>query len=117
MRALYVDKSRLRSQLRHEERHLCLIITHISKAVKRCQPQTSLSPQRGEGLRVRGDGHASPREANATTFPPLTPALSPLRGEGEPISAAVLSYVSFPCCHVLSERHFLRAFPSCKPSV
>src|SRR5215204_5383637 len=26
--------------------------------------------------------HASRREANATTFPPLTPALSPLRGEG-----------------------------------
>src|SRR5215203_2514624 len=26
--------------------------------------------------------HASLREANAPTFPPLTPALSPLRGEG-----------------------------------
>jgi hypothetical protein len=26
--------------------------------------------------------YASLREANATTFPPLTPALSPLRGEG-----------------------------------
>src|SRR5436190_16514284 len=46
--------------------------------------QTSLSPQRGERLRVRG-GQAErlSRSLSASSFPPLTPALSPLTGEGE----------------------------------
>jgi uracil-DNA glycosylase len=44
----------------------------------------SLSLQRGEGLRVRGDAaESTARSQSATKLPPLTPALSPLRGEGE----------------------------------
>ena len=60
-------------------------------------PPASLSPQRGEGLRVRGgtnqDGRSEIEACPAShlhlaiwaclPFPPLTPALSPLRGEGE----------------------------------
>jgi len=43
----------------------------------------SLSPQRGEGLRVRGDESRDPLLAgNVVPASPLTPALSPLRGEG-----------------------------------
>jgi DNA mismatch repair protein MutS len=43
----------------------------------------SLSPQRGEGLRVRGDQSRDPlRTGDVAPSPPLTPALSPLRGEG-----------------------------------
>jgi hypothetical protein len=44
----------------------------------------SLSPPRGEGLRVRDDaGNRFGNGERFVTFPPLTPALSPLRGEGE----------------------------------
>ena len=43
--------------------------------------RTSLSPQRGEGLRVRGGDDCGVDEAGAfVLFSPLTPALSPLRG-------------------------------------
>src|SRR5215212_6390126 len=44
-------RARLRRKLYGVRRH-DLVVTHISKAVKRRQPQTSLSPQRGEGLRA-----------------------------------------------------------------
>ncbi len=55
------------------------------KAVRPLVP----SPLNGERVRVRGDaveraGHVE----SLTTFPPLTPALSPLRGEGEAVSAS-----------------------------
>src|SRR5438067_172319 len=62
----------------------------------------SLSPQRGEGLRVRGD--AAEKLCNESTlenFPPLTPALSPLRGEGEECAMFVRSrstkFDGLPC--------------------
>jgi excinuclease ABC subunit A len=48
----------------------------------------SLSPQRGEGLRGRGDAAQSVSRGKQLADPPLTPALSPLRGEGESHSAA-----------------------------
>jgi len=42
------------------------------------------SPLNGERVRVRGgSAHTLSHFESATTFPPLTPALSPLRGEGE----------------------------------
>ena len=46
--------------------------------------RASLSRQRGEGMRVKGgwSEHFS-KDEGTTTFPPLTPALSPLRGEGD----------------------------------
>src|SRR6266545_4710051 len=41
------------------------------------------SPLNGERVRVRGgSAHTLSHFESATTFPPLTPALSPLRGEG-----------------------------------
>jgi len=46
--------------------------------------QTSLSPQREEGMRVRGGSFmGGGHHVRLATFPPLTPTLSPLRGEGE----------------------------------
>ena len=60
--------------------------------------QASLSPQRGEGLRVRGDAVRGPAEhERAGLFPPLTPALSPLRGEGV-VTTRSLCMVRVPSC-------------------
>jgi hypothetical protein len=52
------------------------------------QARASLSPRRGEGLRVRGGQASRPTDANAQTKSPLTPALSPLRREGEVVPAS-----------------------------
>ncbi len=49
------------------------------------------SPLNGERVRVRGDAiQRSPSQSEPQDFPPLTPALSPLRGEGESHPALVL---------------------------
>jgi predicted amidohydrolase YtcJ len=60
----------------------CLMTVVNGEIVYDDETRASLSPRRGEGLRVRGEALSGKGAFAFDTISPLTPALSPPRGEG-----------------------------------